>query len=136
MIIVIQSLDGIQHLKEAYSHKELNSKLFLTQQKSFGALNQKILLSLRMISQLTKSFSFIINLITFTKTTEDMWNQDQTHNLTEEIKNSWLLQKLKVIAIQFIKTPTFGKTNNTLMQRCKPLNLKLLLRQQVLLLQI
>ena len=73
-----------------------------------------------MISQLEKSFSFIINLIIFIKTIEDMWNQDQILNLTEvKMENLWLLLKFKVIAIQFLKTLTFGITNNSLTAKFK-----------------
>jgi len=73
-----------------------------------------------MISQLEKSFSFIINLIIFIKTIEDMWNQDQTLNLTEvKMENLCLLLMLKMIANQFLKTLTFGITNNSLTAKFK-----------------
>jgi len=87
---------------------------------------QKIvpLLNLMKPYQQVKSFSFIINLITFIKTIEDMLNQDQTLNLMEEMVNLWLLKRSRAIVIQSTITPHFGKTNNTLMIRSKHSNIR------------
>jgi hypothetical protein len=51
-----------------------------------------------------------------------MWNQDQTLNLTEEIKNLWLLLRFRVIAIQSSQTRTFGTTSNSLGKQFKNLH--------------
>jgi hypothetical protein len=82
-------------------------------------------------SQPIKKFSFITNLITSTKTIEDMSNQDQT--LNSETKSIWVLKMLRVIAIQFMKTRTFGRINNILWPKCKLWTLN---QQLTLLLQL
>jgi hypothetical protein len=56
-------------------------------------------------------------LITSTKTIEDMSNQDQI--LNSGTKSTWVLKMLRVIAIQFMKTRTFGRINNILWPKCK-----------------
>ena len=83
----IQNLEtGMMTLLETYSQWELNSKKLMIQ-IIIGAQKIVPLLNLMKPYQQVKSFSFIINLITFIKTIEDMLNQDQTLNLMEEMVN-------------------------------------------------
>jgi len=130
MRTVSQLMDGwllLERTIEAYSQQETHSKLKKVQVKLNGALNLTTSLNSKLMSQPIKKFSFIINLITSTKTIEDMLNQDLTLNL--EIKNTWQLTKLRVIAIQSTWTLTFGRINNTLMLNWRLLTQLLLLHQ-------
>lgn len=89
MRTVSQLMDGwllLERTIEAYSQQETHSKLKKVQVKLNGALNLTTSLNSKLMSQPIKKFSFIINLITSTKTIEDMLNQDLTLNL--EIKNT------------------------------------------------
>ena len=84
--IAIQNQEtGLTVLIEAYSQQELDlCKLVIL----LGAQRMPISLNWKMIYQLMRKYSFTTNLITSTKTTEDMSNLDLTHNLMEVMVNS------------------------------------------------
>lgn len=113
---------------ETYSHSVTNTnklKMVKIQLSLIGAPKKPTLLKSKLMFQQTRKSSSIINLITFTKTTEDMSNLDQTVNL--EMRNLWVLKILRVIAIQFIWIIKLGRINNTLLPRWRLWTQKLLL---------
>lgn len=61
--------------------------------------------------RLMDQFTFTINSTTFTKTIEDMLNQETTNNLLGSIR---MYLNLRVAATQFTKLNIFGLTNNSI----------------------
>jgi hypothetical protein len=83
MRTVSQKVDGwliVEKMLEAYSHSVTFTNLRKSHRPSNGAKKRQTSLKSNKTSQPIKKFSFITNLITSTKTIEDMSNQDQILN--------------------------------------------------------